>query len=96
MLLLKEREGSVNGGEAVTTSERQELKGRLHVVGCLLLLVSPWKSWEVVGGIDLLVLPLGSWVATSERQELKGLLLLVSPLLESWGVTSVGSQAGRL
>ena len=27
MLSLKEREGSGNGGEAVKTSERQELKG---------------------------------------------------------------------
>ena len=56
MRLLKEREGSENDGEGVTTSERQELKG----------------SWQVVDS-----------------------LLLVS-LLESWEVTSVGGQAGRL
>ena len=49
MLSLKEREGSVNGEEAVktsekqevTTSERQELKGSWQVE------VSPLESWEV-------------------------------------------------
>ena len=42
MLLLKEREGLVNGGgEAVTTSERQGLKGSWQVE------VSPLESWEV-------------------------------------------------
>ena len=50
MLSLKEREGSGNGGEAVTTSERQELKGRWQVVGGLM---SALVSWEVTseGGL---------------------------------------------